>query len=246
MVISPYSAAVRPNRIAPCSCASTVSGLTRMPQSAAHTTRCTRTPPSDPTDTSATWARNVSPNCHSAIPRDRPAAGTDPQPARCAARSSTPSSRGLPATSSRRYAYGSFPAACASSSTKLSTTQPFCDGPGALLRPLHRLGRVVHWSAAPPEAAAQVGHVHRDRLDREARHPRRRCLHALRGLRGRPDLAPAAPTRHVGGAVHRLHAGMGEIRRFVHRLDRSRGGLEIRVHVAHGAHHFPRAGGRSG
>src|SRR5947208_12927426 len=63
------------------------------------------------------------------MPRDRPAGGADPHAACCAARSSTPTSRGLPATSSRRYAYGSFPAACASSSTKLSTTQPFCDGP---------------------------------------------------------------------------------------------------------------------
>src|SRR5436309_2256321 len=196
MVISPYSAAVRPYTIAPCSCASTVSGLTRMPQSAAHTTRCTRTMPSDPTDTSATWARNVSPNCHSAIPRDLPAGGADPQPARSAARSSTPRSRGWPATNSRRYAYGSFPAACASSSTKLSTTQPFCDGPT----------------------------------------PRRRPLHSLRGLRGRPDLAAAVP--HVGRAVHRLHAGVGEIGRLIHRLDHPRGGLEIRVHVAHRAHNF--------
>src|SRR6184192_1250396 len=129
MVISPYSAAVRPYTIALCSWASTVSGFTRMPQSAAHTTRCTRTAPSGATDTSATWDRNVSPNCHSAIPRDRPAGGADPQPARCAARSSTPTSLGWPATSSRRYAYGSLPAAFASSSTKLSTTQPFCDGP---------------------------------------------------------------------------------------------------------------------
>src|SRR5213593_1501346 len=52
-----------------------------MPQSAAHTTRCTRTAPSDPTDTSATWARKVSPNCHSAIPRDRPAGWGSAPPA---------------------------------------------------------------------------------------------------------------------------------------------------------------------
>ena len=37
-------------------CATTVSGLTTCPQSTAHTTLCTRTSPSVPTETSATCA----------------------------------------------------------------------------------------------------------------------------------------------------------------------------------------------
>ena len=44
-VISPYSAAVTPNMIAPSICARTVSGLTAVPQSTAQTTRRTRTAP---------------------------------------------------------------------------------------------------------------------------------------------------------------------------------------------------------
>src|SRR6266513_1150083 len=204
IMISPYNAAVRPYTTAPCSCVSTVSGFTRIPQSAAHTTRCTRTAPSDATETSATWHRNVSPNCHSAMPRDRPAGGADPHAACCAARSSTPTSRGRPATSSRRYAYGSFPAARVEPGAQhvvrrgpvhrvldVVLARPHhLDGHVDLLRQLHRLGRIVRRPAAPPEAAAEIGDVHGDRLDRKARHLRPHSLHALRVLRGRPDLAP--------------------------------------------------------
>src|SRR5439155_15202315 len=69
IVISPHSAAVRPYTMALCICASTMSGFTTGPQCTAHTTRCTRGAPSDPTETWATSATQRSNDLYTAIPR---------------------------------------------------------------------------------------------------------------------------------------------------------------------------------
>src|SRR6185312_5887426 len=85
MVISPYSAALRPNTMPPCICASTWPVFTACPQSTAQTTRGTRTEPSASTDTSATSTHTVGPHSASAMPRLRPAGSGAPQPERVAA-----------------------------------------------------------------------------------------------------------------------------------------------------------------
>ena len=61
------------------------------------------------------------------MPRNRPAAAAEPQPARVATASSTASSLGRFANSLRRNRYGSMPAACAISSMKLSLKNAFCE-----------------------------------------------------------------------------------------------------------------------
>src|SRR2546425_1062042 len=121
MAISPYSAAVSPKTIALSIWASTIDGFTTGPQSTAHTTRCTFTAPSDATDTSATSATWLSNALYTAMPRARPAGGAVPQPALLAARLSAPRWRGALLSRSRRYSYGSFLAAWASSSMNDST-----------------------------------------------------------------------------------------------------------------------------
>src|SRR5438093_8578851 len=60
-------------------------GYTAMPQSIAHTMRCTRTPPSGATETSATCAAYDPYENATAIPRARPAGRGRPQPAPWAA-----------------------------------------------------------------------------------------------------------------------------------------------------------------
>src|SRR3989454_7984338 len=82
MVISPYNAAVSPYTMPPCSCASIWPTFTVGPQSTAHTTRCTRTDPSAPTDTSATCAHTVGAHSAMAMPRPRPLGTGEPQPDR--------------------------------------------------------------------------------------------------------------------------------------------------------------------
>ena len=106
-----------------------VSGLTARPQSIAQTTRCTVIALILDARPRATCAHKLPNEACTAMPRARPAGSGVPQPAFWAASSSTPRCRGLPASSSRRYAYGSLPAACASSSMKLSTTKPVCVWP---------------------------------------------------------------------------------------------------------------------
>ena len=59
---------------------------------------------------------------YTAIPRDRPVGSGVPHPALLAARFKARRCRGALPSRSRRYSYGSFFAALASSSMKLSTT----------------------------------------------------------------------------------------------------------------------------
>src|SRR5207249_7839019 len=72
-------------------------------------------------DTSAPPATYLSTDLYTAMPRARPAGGAVPQPALLAARLSAPRWRGALPSRSRRYSYGSFLAAWATSSMKLST-----------------------------------------------------------------------------------------------------------------------------
>src|SRR2546427_296093 len=88
MVISPYSVAVSPYTMPPCSCASICPTFTVGPQSTAHTTRCTRTDPSGPAETSAPWAQPGGSHAAMAIPPPRRGGGGDPPPACFAASSS--------------------------------------------------------------------------------------------------------------------------------------------------------------
>ncbi len=100
-------------------------GLMVRPQSTAATTRWTRTrPESWSSEISATSATTVPPSVPQAIPCALPAGGVLPQPARSAAAIRTARIRWPSASSGRcasRNWNGSAPAACASSSTKLST-----------------------------------------------------------------------------------------------------------------------------
>src|SRR2546428_10775416 len=94
IVISPHNAAVSPYTMPLCIWASTMSGLTTGPQSTAQTTRCTRTAPSDATETSATSATHVSNDLYTASPRARPAGGAGPPPPLLPARVNNPRGRG--------------------------------------------------------------------------------------------------------------------------------------------------------
>ena len=120
-VISLCMAAPRPKEIDDSICAFSESGLTDKPQSIAQTMRSTLTSPLL-TETSATCATKLPKDSCTAIPRNTPLAKGFPQLAFSAAKLSAAKWRGLPLSKVRRYSSGSFFAACANSSTKLSIT----------------------------------------------------------------------------------------------------------------------------
>ena len=99
-------------------------GLTAMPQSIAQTTRCTRIAPFS--DRHLRHLRDEA--AEGLVHRD--AACRGPSPAACPSRPSRPPGSArrdgadAPCSSARRYSTGSLPAACASSSTRLSMTKP--------------------------------------------------------------------------------------------------------------------------
>ena len=98
-----------------------------------------------------------------------------------------------------------------------------------LLRRFHGVSDEVAL-AAPAETAAHVRRVHEHLVLRQARHRHRHLLrHRLR-LRRQVDVA--AVGGDVGGAVHRLHAGVGQVGRLEHALDRLGALGERRVEVA--------------
>ena len=70
--------------------------------------------------------------------------------------------------------------------------------------------------AAPSEAAAHELRMNPHFLGRQTGSLRGRALRQRLHLRGRPDIAGIGA--HVGGAVHRLHGGVGQERRFVNRF----------------------------
>ena len=118
----------------PSICARTTSGFTAMPQSTAQTTRSTVNLLSLSTVTSATCATTVSNDSCTATPRPRfspalPGASGVPQPALAAASSSAARWRGCFASSRRRNATGSLPAAAASSSMNVSVENAVCVEP---------------------------------------------------------------------------------------------------------------------
>src|SRR5262245_38832056 len=82
--------------------ACTVSELTAMPMSSAHTTRCRRTSPSSETSTSATCAIRLPNAFCSDTPRPRPFGSAWPQPDFYAAKSRTARARGFFSSSARR------------------------------------------------------------------------------------------------------------------------------------------------
>src|SRR5437870_5256706 len=130
----PCNAADGPYPMPPCICARITSGLTATPQSTAHTTRSTLNDPSRFTVTSATCATKVLNDSCTAIPRPRrsparPFASGLLHPAFCAASSRTALCRGCLSSSERRSAYGSLPAATASSSTNTSVEYAVCVEP---------------------------------------------------------------------------------------------------------------------
>src|SRR5713226_3885103 len=69
------------------------------------------------------------------MPRNTPDGSGLPQPAAFAVASSTPRSLGDFLSRTRRYSYGSFPAAFASSSMKDSRTNGFCECPTVRQKP---------------------------------------------------------------------------------------------------------------
>ena len=99
------------------------------------------------------------------------------------------------------------------SSSRVQTT---LTGPSTCLRDAHGLGHVVDLEPAT-EAAAEQMVVDHDLLQREAGDLGRGRLRAAQHLRAGPHLAAVLP--HVDRAVHRLHRGVREERRLVHRFD---------------------------
>ncbi|MCY1521118.1 hypothetical protein D9M68_559170 [compost metagenome] len=101
-----------------------------------------------------------------------------------------------------------------------------------LLGDFHRVADEVRFQA-PAEAAAEQVVVHLHRLLRQPGELRRQGLGPRRHLDAEPEVA--AVLAHMGGAVDRLHAGVGEKRHLVGHLDLLRRLAHGFLHIAFGA-----------
>ena len=108
---------------------------------------------------------------------------------------------------------------CAWSSSRLQIS--LTGRAGEFLGDGRGLPREVLRAAAPAEAAAEVVAVHLALADRNAGHLRQRRERRLEVLGRHPGLGLAVGNPHR--AVHRLHAGVRQERRRIHRLDLLRG-----------------------